>query len=393
MRILIISDVSGYMRGGVPTEARGLAGGLRSRGREVAFCGDIPILGDGGVGHFALSLESARHLQASVSAALVAFKPDLVHVMAMSSWRLRALGPILEGRPWVLTCHSLPPFERKISAWHANESLHYLARNLRFLPHGLAWRVLLTARRVPHVITHSQRVSDIVTRYGCPARRIRRIALGADIGTGSVREAFAAPALRAPRLVTVGGLAHTKGQHDAVRAIQALQSRVPGLSYRIIGEVRDPGYLAHLESLILRAGLSERVRIDTNLDEAAKLAALRSADLYLQPSHEEGFCLAYIEAASRVPRLVGTDSGAIRLISQGDAGMRVVPTRRPEALASAIETLLRQPLPADLMSVRAKRLQHDFSWRRYLDEHERLYEELLGVPVGSEPSTGLADVA
>lgn len=392
MRILVVSDVSFHMRGGVPTEARELAGGLRSRGHEVAFCGDVPILGERGVRHFALSLESARQLQAGVAAALASFQPDAVHVMAMSSRGIGALRPALEGRPWVLTCHSIPPHERKLAAWHGNEGLHYAARNLRFLPHGLAWRFLFTARRVPHVVVHSPWVGDIVRRHGCPADRIRTIALGADVDASPARAAVAARDGRAPRLVTVAGIAHTKGLHDAVRAVQALRWSFPGLSYRIIGEVRDPSYLAHLESLISRAGLSGHVGIAADLDESAKHAALQSADLYLQPSHEEGFCLAWIEAASRVHRLVGTDTGAIRLVSQGDAGMRVVPARRPEALASAIETLLRQSLPGDLMSVRAKRLQHEFSWRHYLDEHERLYDELAGAPVGYQLSTGLNDV-
>jgi glycosyltransferase involved in cell wall biosynthesis len=393
MRILILSNVTFHMRGGVPTEARELAGGLRSSGHEVAICGDVPILGERGVAHFALSLESARQLQASVSAALASFRPDLVHVMAMSSPGMRALRRVLEGRPWVLTCHSVPPYERKLAAWHGSERLHYAARNLRFLPHSLAWRFLFTARRVPHVIVHSAWVGDIVRRHGCPADGIRSIPLGADVDAAPVREAPAAPAPDAPRLVTVGGIAHTKGLHDAVRAVQALRSGFPGLSYRIIGEVRDASYLAHLESLISRAGLSRHVGIETDLDEAAKQAALQSADLYLQPSHEEGFCLAYIEAASRVPRLVGTDTGAIRLVSEGDAAMSVVPPQRPEVLASAIEALLRQPLPDGLMSMRAKRLQRDFSWRRYLDEHERLYGELVGAPVEAELATGLKDAA
>ena len=115
MRILIVSDVSGHMHGGVPAEARVLAAGLRTRGHEVAYCGDIPIAAEAGVRHFGLSIESAQRLREGVAAALAAFQPDLVHVLAMSSRGLRALRAPLRGRPWVLTCHSIPPHERKLA--------------------------------------------------------------------------------------------------------------------------------------------------------------------------------------------------------------------------------------------------------------------------------------
>jgi glycosyltransferase involved in cell wall biosynthesis len=394
MRILILSDVSGHMRGGVPAEARALAAGLRARRHEVAYGGDIPIAAEAGVRHFALPAGSGQRLREGVAAALAAFQPDLVHVLAMGSRGLHALRAPLRGRPWALTCHSIPPHERKLAAWHGSERLHYAARDLRFLPHGLAWRSLLAKRLPPAVVTHSQWVADIVRRHGYPLGRIRCIALGADLDAAlPLREAGGAAIGDAPRFVTVAGLAHTKGQHDALRAMQALRADFPRLSYRMVGEVRDPSYLAHLKELIAQGGLAEHVRIEPDLDEAAKQAVLQAADLYLQPSHEEGFCLAYLEAAARVPRLVGTDTGAIRLVSTGDAGMQVVPPRSPQALAAAIRSLLRQPLPADLLPVRMQRLRRDFPWRRHLDEHERLYEELVEAPLESRLAPSLSDFA
>jgi glycosyltransferase involved in cell wall biosynthesis len=387
MRTLLISDVTGYMRGGVPEEIRLLATGMHSRGHAIGYCGDLPILSGGGVQHFPLTIESVQRLQTSVSAAVASFRPDLVHIMALSSGGVRALLPILGSRPWLLTCHSIPPYERKLSAFHANEQLHYFARGIRFFPHSLAWRFLLTRGSVPTIVTHSRWVSDVVCRYGFPSARTREILIGIDAGIESIHRLDITPSLGFPRIVTVGGIAHTKGQHDAVRAISSLLSDFPNLSYQIIGEVRDPSYLTYLRSLIDRVQLSGHVSIGTNVDEQSKQHALRSADLYVQPSHEEGFCLAYIEAASKVPRLIGTDTGAIRQVSQGDEGMQVVPPRAPLALASAIRALLRKPLSAGLMSWRVERLALDFSWKGYLDEHETLYHQLVSASVPPELST------
>ena len=111
--------------------------------------------------------------------------------------------------------------------------------------------------------------------------------------------------------------------------------------------------------------------------------ALRRADVYLQPSHEEGFCLAFMEAAPIVPLMVGTDTGAIKLISANDIGARVVPVRQPSRIADAVRELVSISLPQDFLLQRRARLARDFSWSKYFDAHERLYMKLINQFHGS----------
>ena len=70
----------------------------------------------------------------------------------------------------------------------------------------------------------------------------------------------------APRLVTIAGIAHTKGYHDALMAMRLVRKRSPGATYQIIGEIRDTSYLRFLKRLIPRRwDLSDAVRITPNL--------------------------------------------------------------------------------------------------------------------------------
>lgn len=377
MRILIVSDCTGYMRGGVPVETVHLVRGLDARGHAVALAGDVVPRGAEAARHWPITIPIDERLGAELGAALQAFSPDVVHVMAMSLRGFGTLARLLAGRPWVVTAHSLPPHERKLHGLHGSEPLHYAARSLRFLANTLLWKRLLRRREMPRVIVHSEVMRRDVVRYGYAAERIALI----PFGCGPVADA-ARPRgpLAEPRIVTMGGVAHTKGQHDALVAIAALRREFPRLQYQIIGELRDRSYLAFLERTIQRLRLHEHVRIRRSLPNDEKDEALRAADLYLQPSHEEGFCLAYIEAAAVVPRLVGTDTGAIALVGAGDAGARTVPPRQPAQLAAAMSELLGAALPEDLMASRAARLAARFSWSRYLDEHEAVYRDLIGSP-------------
>ncbi|MEP7058824.1 MAG: glycosyltransferase family 4 protein, partial [Caldimonas sp.] len=309
-------------------------------------------------------------------AALDGFAPDLVHVMAMGSRGTAQIAATLGRYPWVFTCHSAPPYERKVALFHGNEALHYGARYMRFLPNTLAWRWLLSRGVMPHVVVHSEFVRRIVMRYGCAAANTSLISLGHD---AEANEGEAAPKEvgPSPEIVTVGGLAHTKGQHDMIAALPELARDFPGAKYKIIGEVRDRSYADFLLRSSERLGLDSQVELLHGLSNEARNEALRHADVYVQPSHEEGFCLAFIEAAGVVPRIVGTDTGAIRSICADDAAARVVPVRSPHRLAAAVSSVLGSVPPAGSMQRRAERLRDRFDWSHYLDAHERLYVDLV----------------
>ena len=105
MRILVFSDVTGYMRGGVPAETRELLRGLQNRGHQMALMADIPLEGTEGVTHFRLSLPIDRTLSQQLRGAIDTFKPDLVHVIGLNS---RGLGANLAMDEDSAVAHYLP---------------------------------------------------------------------------------------------------------------------------------------------------------------------------------------------------------------------------------------------------------------------------------------------
>ena len=249
-------------------------------------------------------------------------------------------------------------------------------RALRFAANTLAWKWLLRKPNIPCVIAHSRFVQNIVEKYGYQKGKSRLIPLGFKQDESVTHVATVRALSSNPKFLTVGGIAHTKGQHDAILAMATLKHDFPDFTYQLIGEVRDDSYLQFLNKLIDQEGLSRHFKITPNLDEASKLSALQQADFYIQPSHEEGFCLSYILAAGIVPRLIGTDTGAIALISADDLGMQVVAPKSPTELSNAIRKLAATTLPENLFNTRNLRLESHFSWEAYLDQHEQLYTGL-----------------
>jgi glycosyltransferase involved in cell wall biosynthesis len=178
--------------------------------------------------------------------------------------------------------------------------------------------------------------------------------------------------------------------------VAGLLPQYPDLSYRLIGMSRDRRYVTFLRKLIDRVGLGGRAELMHAASDAVKFAALRHADLYVQPSHEEGFCIAFIEAAMVAPRLVGADTGEIAAIAAGDPWAAVVPPMNPAGIEAAARRLLAMTPPPGAVAERRQRLATRYSWDRYLDQHAELYDSVLGHtggPDGVVPAPPAPDVA
>lgn len=375
MKILAITDLSGYMVGGPTTAATHLLNGLAEKGHSVTLANEHPYPGLRGVTHVNLKVSDHESVQRHVSTLVNAVQPDIVHLLSMGQRTLRRIGPALSAARWVLTVHSVPPYERILGVAHRQDWMHYGLRNLQYAPHAVGWRLLLRSLDVPAIVAHSPFVRSVLTAYGAPDSSVHVIDLAVEDDDNS---STAAPTAGVTRIVTVAGIAHTKGLHDAIRAIGRLRKDFPGLHYRIVGEVRDASYLRYLHAIVEELGLQAQVQISERVSSSDKSVLLAQAHLYLQPSHEEGFCLAYLEAAMTVPRLVGTDTGAIRRISDGLANARVVPARSVDAIVSSIADLLSHAVsdPAELNARRSRLLSH-YSWRNHVEQHELLYRSLL----------------
>ena len=365
MRILALTDFSGYAVGGTPTAAIGLIRGLLDAGHEVGLHIDRLYPG----------IDGCVHLSGDFSAALDAFAPDLVHVLAVGFRTVPSLAKVLRGKPWVLTVHSVSPHEKKFSLFHGHEQIHYAMRDLKWLPQTLLTRSILRSTDIPRVIVHSDGLRERLRPY--VGDGITTIDLAVNEAPGG-SESTSESRIEAPRIATVAGFLHTKGLTDGVIAVSKLRATWPGLKYRLIGEVRDRSYLAFLQRFVEKRGLGDCVELVIGLTEEQKWEALRSSDLYLQPSHEEGFCLAFLEGAMMVPRVVGADTGAIRRICADETGMACVPTKRPLQLAAEMRRLLEQPLDRGaVLGARRARLSQRYSIARYVHEHVALYQSLI----------------
>lgn len=231
----------------------------------------------------------------------------------------------------------------------------------------------------PVVATTLQHARLVLANSAGTARRCaalgahdsRVVHLGADL-----------PAMRGapselPTLVTVGHLAARKRHADVISAVALLRDRQPQLRYVIVG---DGPERSRLQALAASLGVGDRVELRGQLPNEPATALARSAALFVMPSVDEAFGVAYIEAmAGGVPAIGCRGEDGPEEIAAAGGGISLVPARDPRALADRIDALLGdRPALAALGEVARQTVQRAFTWERCGEQTLAAYEHVLG---------------
>ncbi len=386
MRILFVTGLTHFGRAGVQRETERLIAALLDREVEVGFVVDTPIEDLPDATYFHMPFPPPADADRIIGDAIAKFRPNAMHVMGGGVRLMQAAQRAAERLPWVISVHNVPPAERTARWMQGRNALHYPLRNLLSLPSANVWRRFLRTGQFTRAVCHSAFIADVAQRAGCPGRKLVEIPLGCDDADLTQLEDLTGEACLfdegdSPRLVSVGGMAHHKGFHDYLRVVERLVPDHPKLRYVVMGDVRDPHYLRTLERMVHRMNLQKHVKLMPKASEAQRLTTATRADLYVVPSHEEGFCLSYLEGAMLCRRALGTRCGAIAQIAEDDPAQRAVAPGDIDALEQATRQLLATNASTSALQQRREQLRQRYAWQAYFEAHHNLYRALTTEPV------------
>ena len=117
------------------------------------------------------------------------------------------------------------------------------------------------------------------------------------------------------------------------------------------------------------------------LPNADTMDAMAQSEIFVLPSVEEGFGIAYIEAMASGCVAIGTEGeGISSVIRSGENGF-LVPPLDADAIAEVIERCFAQPDEAALIAARGMESAKALTWERNARQYIELFEKLRG---GSE---------
>lgn len=244
-------------------------------------------------------------------------------------------------------------FDRRAAAWLSNR---------------LASRVTVNAAAVREITIEHER---------CAPEHIVTIPNG--VALPSIGGAAPAPAQSAdprgngPLVGMVGRLSWKKGYEFALAAAVTLKERIPGVRFDIVG---DGEQRRELEESAQRLGLADTVRFLGQRRDVPEL--MRTFDCYVLSSVIEGMPNALLEAMALGRPVVTTSAGgSAEVVCDGESGL-VVPPGNPDALANAVERVLRDADFARRIAANGeRRVRENFSLDAMLRAFDGLYRAEL----------------
>ncbi|MEV4656120.1 glycosyltransferase family 4 protein [Micromonospora sp. NPDC049301] len=191
----------------------------------------------------------------------------------------------------------------------------------------LMWRVVRGAAAVIALDARTEQV--IATRGGSSS--VTRIANCVDLS--SLPQPRPAGVHPRKRVLFAGWVIPAKGVEDLLAAWQAVGD--PAWELVIAGPCEE-GYLRKLRGA---AAPGTAVSFLGELPGAELLRLMAACEIFVLPSHSEGFPNAILEAMALGRAVVGTDVGAVGDMLSGGCG-EVVPPADPRRLATALATLM-----------------------------------------------------
>ena len=126
---------------------------------------------------------------------------------------------------------------------------------------------------------------------------------------------------------------------------------------------------------VRRLGLADRVIVREKVNEIEDY--LQAADLGLFTSETESFCLSILEAMFFGCPSVARRAGGIPEVVEDSVSGLLVPSADPDALAGAIESLIREPKRRLAMGEAARRRARErFSADAIVPRYEALYQRV-----------------
>ncbi|MBB4823556.1 glycosyltransferase involved in cell wall biosynthesis [Sporosarcina luteola] len=335
---------------------------LRSKGMDVDVVAiDNPAKGKGAAlkkygawltkSYFYL-LKNRKNI--SLTHAHYAFPTGLISLMGKRLWKL----------PYVITVHG-------------GDIDKMAARGGRIA--AMTAAILQNAEAV--IVVGERLKQDVIQLFGVQEQRVHVMSMGVDT---SVFKPFSKEEMRKELdipshekvVLYVGNIIEAKGLLELVEAFKLVKQEVPASTLYLIGSPKDEGFMEKLAKHLVEHGVKVVQQMPKPQNEIARWMA--ASDVFVLPSHHEGFGLVVLEAMATGTKVVGTDVGGLSYLLADQAGILVQP-KNSSSLAAGISQGLNGEATLDQQAIRRK---------VELNSFESISERLLAIYRSIEEKAG-----
>lgn len=269
----------------------------------------------------------------------------------------------------VASIMNVPPQECSVS-WKGDNFLFYLKDKLRKLAVKYINKRRILANVYDKYTTISEHSKLLLSEY-ISADKI----VVTDLGTENLSllgdRSTTFPKNGKLKILTVGGFVPHKNQHIIPLTAQKLRANNIDFEWIVIGPIRNERYKIYILNLIEKLNLKNYVMLKYALPQKELFDHYRTADIYVQMSTEEGFCMTALDANFFGVPLIGTKAGSIPQFIERGVGF--LADNSPNGLYEAIKLVIQNPQNYIVSQSTINGLSYYYSWDNVAKKLTEIY--------------------
>ena len=172
----------------------------------------------------------------------------------------------------------------------------------------------------------------------------------------------------------LGRLKESKGIFDLVRIWRKVCDIIPDAKLSVIGS-GDDNTIAELNKKIADCGLEDNIILFGHLEKGSAFQIISSSDIFVSPSHEEGFGIAILEAMACGVPVIAWDLPVYKDIFQ--KGMITVEINDIDAFSREVLALIGDPEKRSRMGSEAMDMSLRMDWGKISDKELDIIRQTL----------------
>ncbi|WP_246202493.1 glycosyltransferase [Virgibacillus doumboii] len=223
-----------------------------------------------------------------------------------------------------------------------------------------------------HVIAVGEELKhDMVTMFGVGKKKITVLNMGVNrkifvpMDRADARNAINI-SQNSIIILFVGNIIKAKGITELVAAYSGLKENHPNIELHLIGPQKEPAFVQELKSKYNDFNIHPPM----NQKEVAKWMA--AADVFVIPSHIEGFGLVALEAMSCHTSVVGSNVGGLHYLLSDGAGVLIEPKNK-KSLSKGIESVINNDSLSNELIINGEVKAQRYDQERLIGQLIKLY--------------------
>lgn len=160
----------------------------------------------------------------------------------------------------------------------------------------------------------------------------------------------------------------------SIVAASALREKYPDISLTIVGNGVEQ---ERLEKLTVKLGMTDAVDFCGFLPNQDVLKKMAESEIFVLPSVDEGFGIAYIEAMASGCITIGTEGEGIGSVIRSGENGYLAPANDAGAISAIIDRCFEEPDKAKEIARRGMESARELTWDRNARQYLELFEKLL----------------